>query len=130
MSERLRILIIDDDESHIYSTKGILENEGYDVFVQSTGLGATNLIKQLTPNLVLLDVNMPGLPGDKLSLILRTNPHTRSVPLVLYSSNDEDVLRRTVNEQSLDGYICKGDPVRLRSKVRSLIGGRTNRVTD
>lgn len=122
-----RILMIDDDESHIFSTKGILEREGYEVMVHSSPLGATNLVKQTTPDVILLDVNMPGLPGDKLTLILRANPSTRSTPIVLYSSNDEDVLRQTVRDQQLDGYICKGSPSDLRSRMRFYLAQVTGR---
>lgn len=122
MRTKKRILIIDDDETHIFSTKGILEAEGYEMFAQSTPLGTTNLVKQLAPDLVLMDVNMPGLSGDRLAYILRSNHATREVPILLYSSNDEDVLRRTVREQALDGYICKGSPAELRSKIRRFLG--------
>lgn len=121
MKLKKRILIVDDDESHIYSTKGILEAEGYEVFVNSTPIGTTNLVKQLSPQLVLLDVNMPGLPGDRLAAIIRSNEATRTVPIVLYSSNDEDLLRRTVRDQDLDGYICKGSPAELRRGVSRLL---------
>lgn len=138
MRTKKRILIIDDDQSHIFSTKGILEAEGYEMFVQATPLGTTNLVKQLSPDLVLLDVNMPGLSGDRLAMILRSNETTRSVPIILYSSNDEDALRRTVRDQALDGYICKGSPSELRAKVKRFLadGGETkpyaysSRVTD
>ena len=122
-----RILMIDDDEAHIYSTKGILEGEGYDVMVHNSPLGATNLVRQTTPDLILLDVNMPGLSGDRLSLILRSNPTTRSTPIVLYSSNDEDSLRKSVREQDLDGYICKGSPSELRSRMRFYLARVTGR---
>ena len=135
MRARKRILIIDDDESHIYSTKGLLEAEGYEMFVQSMPLGTTNLVKQLAPDLVLLDVNMPGLSGDRLALILRGNADTKSVPILLYSSNDEDVLRKTVRDQGLDGYICKGSPAELRSKIKRCLSDArpqvfSNRITD
>ncbi len=120
-----RILMIDDDEAHIFSTKGILEAAGYEVVVHNSPLGSTNVVKQTTPDAILLDVNMPGLPGDKLTRILRSNPMTRSTPIILYSSNDEDSLRQTVRDQELGGYICKGDPSELRSRMRFFLARLT-----
>jgi CheY-like chemotaxis protein len=112
-----RILIIDDDIAHLSSTRGILEEEGYEVFTHTEGFGATNVVKQLRPNLVLLDVNMPGLSGENLIGVLQANPATRDMPVVFYSSNDEDVLRGAVKRLGARGYISKGNIVSLRTRV-------------
>ncbi|HXI12142.1 MAG TPA: response regulator [Thermoanaerobaculia bacterium] len=124
-SEKTRILIIDDDEVHLETTKGILEEEGYEVHVQNRPLGSTNRIRDLQPHLVLLDVNMPGLSGTTLSTIIRSNPATMKVPLYLYSSNDEDLLRKAVKENNLSGYVCKGSPSELRAKVARAVASRS-----
>lgn len=116
-----RILLVDDDETHLISTRGILEEAGFVVFTHKTPLGTTSVVKRVQPDLVLLDVNMPGLPGDKLSTIVRCNPGTSDVPIVFYSSNDEDTLRKAVRDTGIDGYISKGDPAELRRKVRQLL---------
>lgn len=121
MKDRKKIVVVDDDESHLVSTRGILEEAGYHVIIFSGGLGATNFIRAHQPQLVLLDVNMPGLSGDRLSTIIRSNPATRSVPIVLYSSNDEDALRMKVRELGLDGYIAKGSPANLRRRVAAFL---------
>ena len=63
---RKKILIIDDDAKHLLTTQELLKNEGYDVFIHHIGFGATNIIKNLQPDLILLDMNMPGLPGKSL----------------------------------------------------------------
>lgn len=118
---RKRILIVDDDETHLISTRGILEDAGFEVFTHKNPLGTTNVVKSIRPDLVLMDMNMPGLPGDKLSTIVRSNSSTRSVRIAFYSSNDEDTLRRAVRETGVDGYISKGDPVELRRKVTQLL---------
>lgn len=118
---RQRILIVDDDLTHLLSTKGILEAEGYEVFTHEQGFGSTNLIAQLQPDLVLLDVNMPGLSGERLAEVYRANSRTRAARVMLYSSNDEDALRDASRRLQLDGYICKGNPATLRLRVAAIL---------
>lgn len=116
-----RILIIDDDVAHLTSTRGILEAEGYEVLTHAQPFGSTHEIMKNKPDLVLLDVNMPGLSGERLAEVYRANSGTRSVRVMLYSSNDEDALREASLRLQLDGYICKGNPATLRLRVASIL---------
>jgi len=112
-----RILIIDDDATHLDSTRGILEADGYEVITHEKAFGATNVVRDIEPDLVLLDVNMPGLSGEHLFDIFRANAKTREVPVVFYSSNDEDALRSSVARLGAHGYISKGNPASLRTRL-------------
>ena len=121
-----RILIIDDDNSHLLTAKGILENEGYTVSTHSQAFGATVIARQLDPDLILLDINMPGLSGDRLAQIIGRSLNSSNVPILFYSSNDEDSLRKAVGQYSIYGvkdYVCKGDPYDLRKKVARCLSG-------
>ena len=124
MSEEARpfhILAVDDDEAHLISTKEILEAEGYAVTTHEGAFGVTNLVRKLRPHLVLLDVNMPSLSGDRLAALLRNREDTADVPVVFYSSNDEDWLRQAVVQHGVFGYISKGNPAGLRAKVAEFL---------
>ncbi|MEO6325675.1 MAG: response regulator [Thermoanaerobaculia bacterium] len=116
-----RILVIDDDAAHLISARAILEEEGYEVFTHQRAFGSTRVAANLQPDLVLLDVNMPGLSGEDLVGILREEPKTRRIPLVFFSSNDEDALRRAVAKFGTLGYISKGNPVALRMRVAEFL---------
>ena len=118
MTKRKKIMVIDDDAMLLQVTQGLLEHEGYDVLTLQNAFGATSAIRASTPDLVLLDINMPALSGEHLAPLLQTNQHTRRVPIVFYSSNDEDTLSASVRKHGVRGYICKGDPAMLRRKVR------------
>ncbi|NOZ24966.1 MAG: response regulator [Nitrospirae bacterium] len=112
-----KILVIDDDERHLIITKGLLEEAGHEVITHRNWIGATTAVADTRPDLVLLDINMPALSGERLSLLLRANRRTSRVPVVFYSSNDEDSLRRSVAECGAAGYICKGNISELKRKV-------------
>ncbi|MDA8387266.1 MAG: response regulator [Nitrospiraceae bacterium] len=116
--QKKTILVIDDDEKLLMATREILEGEGYTVFTHRQGLGSCAAINLVRPDLVLLDINMPGLSGDRLAAMLGAFEFTKNVPVVFYSSNDEDILRRAVSAHKVKGYISKGDLADLRRKVR------------
>jgi len=122
-----KIVLIDDDERHLIATKELLEDEGYEVITHLNGFGATNAIKFIQPDLVLLDVNMPALSGDRLSSVLLSNNKTKDVPIVFYSSNDEDSLRKAVVEHGVKGYICKGNIFELKKKVAYYLSPQSNK---
>lgn len=113
-----RILVIDDDSKHLITVKEILEMEGYAVYTHSMPFGSTQLARSLAPDLILLDINMPGLSGDALAKLLSS--HTKA-PIVFHSSNDEDDLRQMVRFHNVKGYICKGDLHGLRQKVATYL---------
>ncbi len=119
-----KILVIDDDKKHLIAVKEILEIEGHDVYLHNQPFGATALAKTLNPDLILLDINMPGLSGDGLFRIIRSNFFGRTMPIVFYSSNDEDSLRKLVRIHGATGYICKGDLYGLREKVASYLSAK------
>ena len=79
-----RILIVDDDPTHLACARELLEAEGYDVDVHPSGLGATERLIQSRPDLVLIDVNMPALSGEGLVTILRRRVHAVGVRVLLY----------------------------------------------
>lgn len=116
-----KILVVDDDERDLVTAKELLENAGYEVITHHNWFGSTNAIKKNQPDLVLLDINMPALPGDELSVILRSNSKIKDVPIVFYSSNDEDSLRKAAFEYGVRGYICKGDVFNLRRKIAAYL---------
>lgn len=116
-----RILVIDDDERLLETTKGILEAEGFDVMTHCGSLGSTNLVKSAVPDMVMLDMNMPALSGETLAKVFRLNDKTKDIPVVFYSSNDEDTLRSAVAVHGAKGYICKGNLYDLRAKVHKFL---------
>jgi CheY-like chemotaxis protein len=126
-----KILIIDDDNSHILTARGILESEGYMVSSHNRALGSTAVANQVNPDLILLDINMPGLSGERLAQIIGRNLNSANVPILFHSSNDEDSLRKAVEQYRFYGvknYVCKGDPNDLRRKVARVLSESEEQV--
>ncbi|ABS27812.1 response regulator [Anaeromyxobacter sp. Fw109-5] len=119
--KRARILVVDDDPTHLVCTKELLEAEGYEVFVHTGAFGATQQVMVRDPDLVLVDVNMPGLSGEGLVAVLRGRDPTRRARILLHSSNDEEALRAAARRLSIDGYVPKGDPRELRRRVAAVL---------
>ena len=112
-----KILVVDDDEMHLQMARELLQDDRFEVITHHNGYGVPERVKALQPDLVLVDINMPGLSGDRLAQLLRDSDDTNHVPIVFYSSNDEDSLRKIVSTCDVQGYICKGDPGNLHKKV-------------
>jgi CheY-like chemotaxis protein len=84
MMQRLKIMIVDDDRTTLDILSALLETQGHSVLERDTAIGTTQAILRETPDVVLLDVRMPGLSGDKLAELISarsTNP-----PLVVLHS--------------------------------------------
>ncbi len=121
MQNKKKVLVVDDDEMHLYTTKELLQNDRIEVGTHKNWIGATNRVRDFQPDLVLLDINMPGLSGDKLSEIIKPYCDWTRTSIVFHSSNDEDSLRALVETHGVQGYICKGNILDLRNKVNEYL---------
>jgi CheY-like chemotaxis protein len=117
-----RVLIIDDDQAHLETTRELLEDEGYAVDLQAGPFGATERIMVTRPDLVLLDVNMPALSGQTLLPILKGREQTKDTPVVLFSSNDEETLRSAALRLGAADWVCKGDIPGLLRTLKRVLG--------
>jgi DNA-binding response OmpR family regulator len=106
MSEAVRVMIVDDDALQLELLHRTLSGEGFEVLTCSTPIGATNLICSFGPQIVLMDVNIPALSGDRLLSICRKWA-PEGTRFVLFSSWDESKLRTLAREVGADGWISK-----------------------
>jgi CheY-like chemotaxis protein len=118
------ILVVDDDPTHLVYTQQILEAEGHRVLVHQGGFGVSLKFRQRRPDLILLDVNMPGLSGETVLALLDRWLADRPTPVLLYSSNDEESLRSAAQRLGTAGYVTKGDPALLRATVSRVLAAQ------
>jgi CheY-like chemotaxis protein len=106
---RGRVAVIDDDADTLATASSLLERAGFEVLTFSGSFHRLAFVAAQRPDLVLMDVNMPLVPGDDLCRLMQDDYELRDVPVVFFSSNDERALRALVRETGAAGYIAKSD---------------------
>jgi CheY-like chemotaxis protein len=96
-SQRRRILVVDDFALNVSLLQTALEAEGYDVDTATNGNLALAKIEASPPDLVLLDVVMPGMNGYELTRCIRQNENLRFIPILLVSGSEEFNLMEELN---------------------------------
>jgi len=102
-----KIVVIDDSEIVLEVTKGALEGAGYEVIAHDRPAGCVALILYEKPDLVLMDVNMPGLGGDTIVSVLGKAAPTSDTVVLLHSSLSAEVLRVKATTAGAHGFIQK-----------------------
>jgi putative two-component system response regulator len=91
MQNSERILIVDDITENIDVLRGALEDDGYDLFVATNGPDAIRItLSNTPPDLILLDVMMPGMDGYEVCQIIKKNPITSSIPIIFVTALTEE----------------------------------------
>ncbi|MBJ7412495.1 MAG: PleD family two-component system response regulator [Phenylobacterium sp.] len=116
-----RILVVDDIESNVRLLEAKLSAEYYEVLTASDGPTALAIAASEQPDIILLDVMMPGMDGFQVCRRLKDDPETRHVPVVLVTALDGRADRVAGLEAGADDFLTKPiDDVMLFARVRSL----------
>ena len=124
--KKKRVLVVDDSEIVLAAAREALEEEGFEVVTALNALEAdAHIICKHKPDIIVLDVMLPVLDGDKKAKMLKENELTGSIPILLLSSKPESVLRCLVEESGSDGFVRKPFSNRqLVTKVRETLDGK------
>lgn len=117
-----RILVVDDSPTEIHVLKTMLEKNGYTVLSASSGEEGLSIAKQQKPDLVLMDVVMPGLNGFQATRQLASDAATSAIPVIVVTTKDQETDKVWAMRQGAKDYIVK--PVRekdLLERVRALV---------
>jgi CheY-like chemotaxis protein len=101
------ILIVDDTPVNLKLTRILLVSEGYDVLTATTAEEALDLLKEHRPNLVLTDIQLPGIDGLELTRRLKDNPDTSDILVVALTAFAMKGDEAKAYEAGCDGYITK-----------------------
>lgn len=101
------ILIADDSPTEVYVLQKILEKNGHDVAVATDGEQAVAMAHDLLPQLILMDVVMPGLNGFQATRRLTKDSATMHIPIIIVSSKHQETDRMWGMRQGARGYLGK-----------------------
>ena len=133
--EAKSILIVDDNAQNLKLARVVLAKEGFDVHTAANAEDALQLLRTVTPHLILMDIQLPGMDGLELTRRLKADPATaavRIIALTAYAMKGDD---EKAFAAGCDGYITKPiDVERLPIVVSSYLAERSpqsvNRITE
>ncbi|MBN1197836.1 MAG: hybrid sensor histidine kinase/response regulator [Bacteroidales bacterium] len=115
----LKVLIVDDNDSNIATIKGLLKFEGYTILTATNGTMALELAESAVPDLILLDVKMPGMDGFEVCRRLKSSKETYQIPIIFLTvlSQTSDIVKGL--EIGAEDYVSKPfKPAELLARVR------------
>lgn len=122
----MAILIVDDDKAMLTLTATFLSRNGFSLLQAYNGQQALQLLNTFTPDLVILDVMMPGINGIELCKRLRERTETQATPVIIMSALSDPETRRQALEAGADAYLSKWEIQNLAPIVVSLLKPTTN----
>lgn len=112
------ILIVDDEAAGRHTLESILEGQGYELIMAENGTQAIEKAKQVLPDVILLDVMMPGMDGFEVCKRLRTDPLLAEVPIIFLTALDDRKSLLNGLEAGADDYLTKPyDRFELRARL-------------
>lgn len=124
-SRTLRILLVEDDPMSVELFTAVLERDGYAVEVVTDGRQVEPRVDAFRPDLVLMDINLPGVDGTELLLRLRRKPSTAGLRILALTAHAMKGDAENFLAMGFDGYIAKPVVVkRFRETVRRMLEER------
>lgn len=125
------ILIVDDEEDIIELIKYNLKNEGYSILTALSGEHAMKMAKQFSPDLIVLDLMLPGIDGLEVTKYLRNDERTQDIPIVMLTAKGEETDIVTGLELGANDYISKPfSPKVLVARIRAILRRRRKESTE
>ena len=118
-----RILVVDDNEDNRQILIDLLSTAGYEVIEARTGFDAVTTAEREVPDLVLMDIQLPGMNGIEALGVLRADPATAKIPVIAVTASVMQQDRKLITEAGFDAYI--GKPINLKeflATVRKCLG--------
>jgi DNA-binding response OmpR family regulator len=117
-----RLLVVDDDKNLRVLYKEELEEEGYDVDLAGSGHEALEIVRKNKPDLVILDISMPGMDG--IEVLGKVLAHDKTIPVILNTAYG--TYKDNFMTWSADAYVVKSsDLTELKIKIREILDKKT-----
>jgi two-component system, OmpR family, alkaline phosphatase synthesis response regulator PhoP len=117
-----RILIIEDDRDIVELVRYNLANEGFDVTAVADGSAALASLRKNTPDVVILDLMLPKMPGLEVCKEIRRDPALNRLPILMLTARGEEADRVIGLEMGADDYVTKPfSPRELAARIKALL---------
>lgn len=117
MSRNIRVMIVEDHPLNLKLAKDLLEIEGYDVQACPDAERALEVLSEELPELILMDVALPGMDGLELTRRLKSDARTSGIKIVALTAFAKNTDRDRVINAGCDGYIAKPINTRILSSL-------------
>ena len=125
-----RILIVDDEEHILELVRVSLEKEGYPTLCAESGEKALSIARSELPDIIVLDLMMPGMDGLEVTRRIKADPATRNIFIVMLSAKGEETDIITGLELGADDYVTKPfSPKVLIARIRSVLRRKIRETT-
>ena len=120
-----QILVVDDEEDILELVRFNLSREGYDVLTAASGEAAVDAARAHLPHLIVLDLMLPGIDGLEVARILKNQPETAGIPIVMLTAKGEEPDVVAGLELGADDYVVKPfSPRILLARIRAVLRRR------
>ena len=119
------ILIVEDNERNLKLVRDLLQVKGYATLEAATGEEGVRLATEHKPDLVLMDIQLPGISGIDALRILRADPDTAAIPVIAVTASVMQQDRKMITEAGFDAYV--GKPISMKEfldAVKNVLEGR------
>jgi two-component system, OmpR family, response regulator len=117
-----RVIVVDDDKEIRNIITFVLSHHGFEVMTASNGRQLHDLLAQFIPDLIILDVMMPGEDGYQICYALRSDPLTQHVPIIIMTAHVEGIYERISVDLGAAEHVTKPfHPFELLEKVKGLL---------
>jgi len=122
---RKRVLVVEDDTEMVDLLRFNLQKAGFAIATAADGIEALKKVRSLAPDLILLDLMLPELDGFSVCEILRQDPDTASIPIIMLTALSNELARMTGLASGANDYFSKPfSPRQLVSRVKDLLDRR------
>jgi diguanylate cyclase (GGDEF)-like protein/PAS domain S-box-containing protein len=123
------LLVVDDYPENLVTMRAVLQRHDWEIVTASSGMEALSLLLDVEVDLVLLDVQMPGMDGFEVARLMRGSQRTRLTPIIFLTANEQsrDAVHRGYASGAVDYLFKPFDPNVLKPKVQALLEHQANR---
>jgi len=106
-SRPIKVLVVDDSRTVVHGLRTVLEQDGYLVIEAYDGMTAIELARAHQPDIILMDVIMPGLNGFQATRKIRKDPATHSIPIIIISATEQPTEQFWLTKLGANDFLSK-----------------------